>query len=106
MDLKILIIVPTPKLDTIALNTHTTITVISYFNFPLVILEKYFPVAEVNPIAVVKQASETIAQRTILPGYPNNPFVITTIKDAFGVFTPYGFPGRLDSVAPKYVRPP
>ena len=99
-------IVLTPKLANIKLNTQIPITSVWYFTFPLLIFEKQLAADEVSPIDVVKQASETIAQRTILPGYPNNPFVITTIKDAFGVFTPYGFPGRLDSVAPKYVRPP
>ncbi len=35
------IIVLTPKFDMIALNTQTTITICSYFNFPSVSVEKY-----------------------------------------------------------------
>ena len=54
----------------------------------LLILAKYLADADVNPMAVVKQASDTIIQRTSYPGYPSNEFVITTIKDACGVSTP------------------
>jgi len=59
--------VSTPKFDTTRLNKHIAITVDLYFNFPLVILEKYFAVAEVNPMAVVKHANVTITQRITFP---------------------------------------
>ena len=47
------IIVLTPKLDTIALNTQTTVTTNSYFNFPYVIFSKNWAVAEVCVFSAV-----------------------------------------------------
>ena len=57
-------------------------------HIPVNLLAKYLADADVNPMAVVKQASDTIIQRTSFPGYPSNEFVITTIKDYCGVSTP------------------
>src|SRR5699024_12807902 len=62
------IIVFTPKFDTIALNIQTILTISSYFNFTFVVFSKNCAVADVRPIAVVKQANITIIANITLPG--------------------------------------
>ena len=91
------IIVPTPKFDTTALNTQTSMTITSYFNLPFVAFEKYSPVAEVKPIDVVKHAKDTIIHNNIFPGLPRSAEVISTINSACDVFTS----NLVDNVAPK-----
>ena len=76
------IILSTPKLDTTKLNKHTPVTITSYFTLLFDSLEKYCPVADVNPIAVVKHASVTIIPNTTFPGKPNNISVIERIKNS------------------------
>ena len=97
-----LIIPPTP-IDAIqAENIHTASTTVLYFNFPPDSFSKNWPVAEVRPIEVVKQASATHTASITLPVCPKRPSVILTITCDCWASTPY----IVETVAPKKQRPP